>query len=190
MGGFADRQTCTLKYTSLFRLDTAGSGITAKHSFLGNSVFDPDFTGVGSQPMNFDAWSGIYQHYMVWGSTIVVKATAITEKSGTLLCVVPTRDPATSGIIEASIERPRAKVRMLTFQGRSSYIKSKVSTAAMLPLFNSRLLSETTTNPADVWFWHITTQAVDSASEESVVDVMVELYYNVTFYERKIQVRS
>ncbi len=47
-----------------------GAGLIAAHNFRANSLFDPDQTGVGHQPMNFDSLALGYQHYTVFGAKI------------------------------------------------------------------------------------------------------------------------
>lgn len=41
--------------------------------FRANSLYDPDMTGVGSQPANFDRWMNIYDHYTVIGAKMTVQ---------------------------------------------------------------------------------------------------------------------
>lgn len=67
IGGFPDSVQVKLRYSSFIRLNPSPAA-PAQHLFRCISVRDPDFTGVGHQPMYYDQWSGIYTKYTVKGS--------------------------------------------------------------------------------------------------------------------------
>ncbi len=58
-----------LRYVESITLNPGVAAI-AFHYFRANSLFDPDFTGVGHQPMNYDQISIGYQHYTVFQAKI------------------------------------------------------------------------------------------------------------------------
>lgn len=66
-----------LRYVQEVQLD-AGTGTYSQNLFRCNSLFDPDYTGVGHQPKGFDEWAGVYNHYTVMKSTITAKAVTQT----------------------------------------------------------------------------------------------------------------
>jgi len=67
--GFPRTTAVRLRYvTGLILNPTLGN--IASHVFRANSCFDPDSTAGGHQPMNFDMWSTLYNHYIVVGSKI------------------------------------------------------------------------------------------------------------------------
>ncbi|AXH76623.1 MAG: capsid protein [Circoviridae sp.] len=53
---------------------TSNLGVISVLKYRANSVFDPDQTGVGHQPFGFDTWATLYNHYVVLGAKITVKA--------------------------------------------------------------------------------------------------------------------
>jgi len=59
-----DRIMVKLPYETTVQLTGA---ITVDHIMNTNSLFDPDRTGAGHQPMGFDTWSVIYNRYLVYG---------------------------------------------------------------------------------------------------------------------------
>lgn len=67
--GFPRTTMVKLRYVDSCDLDP-GAGTVAQHVFSANSCFDPNVTGFGHQPMNFDEWSSLYNHYVVVGSKI------------------------------------------------------------------------------------------------------------------------
>lgn len=75
--GFPDKLVTNLRYVDTFRL-TGNAGVPGSNVFRMNSLFDPDLSGVGHQPMYFDqlcgaAGTGPYLKYRVLGSKITVK---------------------------------------------------------------------------------------------------------------------
>ncbi len=74
--GVPSEKWVRLRYVQEIQIDPGVAGI-ASHYFRANSLFDPDLTGVGHQPMNFDELGSPYQHYTVYGSKIT--ATAVTS---------------------------------------------------------------------------------------------------------------
>lgn len=72
LGGFPKSKMVKLRYVEELQLDAA-SGVPAVHVWRANSLYDPNSSGVGHQPSNFDTWSNIYDHYTVLGSKITVQ---------------------------------------------------------------------------------------------------------------------
>lgn len=72
LGGFPDSVQVKLRYVSFIRLNPAPAN-PDQHLFRCISVFDPDLSGVGHQPMYFDQWSGIYTKYTVKGAKCSMK---------------------------------------------------------------------------------------------------------------------
>lgn len=54
---FGKQYYCKLNYQALIELDSVGSSM-AQATFRANSLYDPDFTGVGGQPLFFDTLCG------------------------------------------------------------------------------------------------------------------------------------
>jgi hypothetical protein len=50
-----------------FNLGPASSAAEASQVFRGNSLYDPDQTGTGAQPVYFDQWMALYSQYRVLG---------------------------------------------------------------------------------------------------------------------------
>jgi len=62
--GFPKTTSVTLKYCDGFIMNP--SAITVDHYyFRANSIFDPDLSGTGHQPLGRDQWALFYNHYIV-----------------------------------------------------------------------------------------------------------------------------
>lgn len=185
-----DKKTIVFRYCEHIRLDTAGSGLPASYVFRGNSCFAPNFSAslpfLTHQPMFWDqVGGGLYQHYRVYKSKIVVKAVSYSNTRAAILTVHADRQSLTSQNILASLERPRSKYRLIESGGGSVRIENMAWTTQMLPNVPSDLTAQFNQNPADQWFWHLSTIGV--ADTDAVLDVTVELYYFTQMSERKIQ---
>jgi hypothetical protein len=62
-----DRFYTSLNYNQLNAITTAGIGVPSLQSFRINSIFDPDLTGVGHQPLGHDEFTPFYTKYTVTG---------------------------------------------------------------------------------------------------------------------------
>lgn len=69
---FAIRTFRTLRYCQQISINPA-SGTAGYYTFRANSLYDPDYTGTGHQPLYFDQLMSIYNHYQVFGAKITFK---------------------------------------------------------------------------------------------------------------------
>lgn len=72
-GPLAMRQIVKLRYSEDVNI-SAGIGL-GSYDFRANSIFDPNLTGVGHQPIGHDQWAVFYDHYVVLGAKIRVTLT-------------------------------------------------------------------------------------------------------------------
>lgn len=57
------------------------SGVTAPYQFNINSIYDPDLTGGGFQPLGRDTWTSIYNYYKVLEAHVKVSLVEQTDDS-------------------------------------------------------------------------------------------------------------
>jgi len=72
LAGLPYKGTFRFRYAQEFTLNPAAAGI-AVQVFRANSLFDPDFTGVGHQPNGFDQMMAYYSHFTVISSKLTFK---------------------------------------------------------------------------------------------------------------------
>lgn len=70
-GPMAQRQIVKMRYSEDINL-TASTALQA-YDFRANSIYDPNLTGVGHQPLGHDQWNNFYDHYCVLGAKITVR---------------------------------------------------------------------------------------------------------------------
>lgn len=67
----ADKTLTCLKYHDDLVINVSGTG-GANYLYSCNSIYDPDYTGVGHQPLGRDQFADFYDRYVVLGSKITV----------------------------------------------------------------------------------------------------------------------
>lgn len=93
--GFPQRLRANLRYEALVTLSFVSSQ-TAHHVFSCNGLYDPDVTGIGTQPYYFDQLMAIYDHYTVMGSKITATLQGYTSSSSyPLTFMIGVNDDAT-----------------------------------------------------------------------------------------------
>lgn len=74
---FPEEMVTTLRYCDNITLSTTLTPVG--NLFRMNSLYDPDYTGVGHQPMYFDQLTAVYSRFSVLNSKIKVTFTAISH---------------------------------------------------------------------------------------------------------------
>lgn len=99
-----DRYICKLKYATNTTMIT-GAGVSA-HLFRPASIYDPDFTGVGHQPLGHDQLATLYNQYRVYG--MKYKITFHNPNTGNFInvAVVKKKDNSTTTLFSTVEEKP------------------------------------------------------------------------------------
>lgn len=86
--------TRKLPYCTQVTLNAAPGNYTY-HTFLTNSLYDPDLTGAGHQPLGFDQYSPLYKNYYVPKSSIRVKFLPyyVADLVPCVMTVIVSKDP-------------------------------------------------------------------------------------------------
>lgn len=181
-----------LRYCDTFTLQSP-VGALAEYMFRANSVFDPNSTAGGHQPMGFDQWAALYNHYVVKGSKINVRIMHDTG-SGTdiaVRCGVYLTDGSSSGYTDATefIEARKGHYRNLG-NGADKAVRMNLgySTRKFFNITNvkdnvGRLGAAVTANPTEQAYYAIWVQSASSNSE--TVNVTAVIDYIVEFSEPK-----
>lgn len=179
----SDRTYVTLKYNHFFRL-TSGT-TTGNNIYSGNSIFDPDVTGVGHQPLGRDQWATLYQYYRVVASKIQVTFVCQNATNPMYCCVVPTTEPTVidGGNPETYAEYPYGKHSVISIRGGDDKyeVKSYMTTNKMLGVakfysgFDEAAPMGTNPNAAARWYWHVLCAGV-AGTPDVIVNTTVTYY--------------
>lgn len=83
LAGMPDKKIVRMRYSDDVEINPTTAGFGTAHVLRLNSIHDPDYTGVGHQPMGHDEWSNFYQRYHVIGCRVQADFYASSNSSGT-----------------------------------------------------------------------------------------------------------
>lgn len=159
-------------------------GAKAEYAFHCNSIFDPDVTGIGHQPLGHDEWANLYDKYRVVRSKITVQSVNSSTPSS-IITLLKTDDlTGTAGSCSADIEQGRTtwRVQGNTAAQQAVTLKSSFNVKREFPNLDKddTLTGTFGANPGEGKYWIVALQAVDSASTVSspmlvTIDYYVEL---------------
>lgn len=117
--GFPTRYLTKLKYVESVIIDPPAAGQLGYYVFRANSIYDPNFTGTGHQPMGRDIFAGVYKNYMVVGSKITVRYLS-SETSNQVIAVTGIKLSADSSLANGSvsdlIENGNVRYKMINYK--------------------------------------------------------------------------
>ncbi len=200
--GFNRQTTVKLKYTQLVSLD-AGLASGTYNTFRANSIYDPDYSGVGGvQPLGTDQWSAIYNKYTVEACSIraqpvPVDTSNVIPGAYALIAHNEIADmPLSHGIAALSEQPNRSKVKICGGVA-SSYtaadmpsVQHKIDLKRWLgrPL-NDDDIGSTSTNPTTSVLYSLVQSSVAS-NDPGAVNFLVTIEYTVKFHDLKVLASS
>lgn len=192
-----------LRYEDDVLLPTAVITANAQYLFRTNSCFDPDFTGTGHQPYNFDqlcSATGPYNNYLVMASRLRVTfapypsqvGDSVIVGVGTLYNQQGSAVPGYPAIMENSQFRhrilpciPGRTDNFVTLQNTwRCYEETFMAASAILDLRDTQYSAAYNADPALVSFHTI--WASNQTAALSTIELHVSLALDVLFYEPTI----
>ncbi len=188
--GFPDQIRVSLVYEDLIPITTVANSYYTQ-IFRGNSLFDPDLTGIGHQPRYFDQYAAIYNKYKVYSSKIEIFVTNASATVPIGICILPLTDQQTSTLWYQSAEMPRAKSTKHLIPIASRYpveLDHFATTNEIIGLQPGQINDEdygalVTGSPAQVWYWNILFQSADQTTILAAY-LRVRLTYDSLFYDK------
>jgi hypothetical protein len=170
------------------------SGSLYYYQFRGNSVYDPDYTGTGTQPNGFDQWASFYNTYVVLGSSIKAEVMGATQSC--LSVLVPNFNATLATSASDAVGYRYSKSRLTGYSGNAALVtlNNKISTAQICGVddravaFDSDYSATVSTNPGnnESWFWDFYHQNTYDTSTLNTV-VKITIHYDVKFFDPQQQ---
>lgn len=189
---FPDRTLTKLKYVDRISL-AAGGSAPANHYFRCNSLFDPDLTGVGHQPLGFDEYAKLYSHYVVHSAFIEVIFTgpdnvgANAEKAH-IVGITINNDSADNRLWNATLE-DATTVKTIIHDGSGPNVAVLTKGYKEKKIFPANKLYSThspvNNNPAEQTNWQVFAIRTVDTLTTSPIQALVTITYLAEFYERK-----
>lgn len=177
------------------------SGVgSAFRVFRGNSCFDPDQTGTGSQPLGYDEWAGLFANYRVTASSIkaMMHVDTPNTSTGVMALILPIKDLSKTGSSYAdNIGNPQVRRKLVSGVDNgfrnvlSNYTTTRKEFGLTTAQFGSPDYSApVASNPQEEFYWLFQLGDLTGASSTVSQDVYFELTYYVEFFNRKDLARS
>jgi len=170
-------QMATLRYSTVVTLAVTIAGTPTSHLFRANSIYDPDFTGIGHQPYGYDTYASIYNHYEVLSSRIVVKP---TQSSNFIYGIAKTDDATISADYDTIREQKGTNVISVA----SGTSPESVTNYYDQRYFPNKFQQQAgfNTDVVDPMFYQVFLEGNSSASTVTI-SFLVNITYNVRMAE-------
>lgn len=193
--GFPNSIITKLKYCDV-QILTSTTGAVARQDYRANSIFDPDFTNTGHQPMWRDNYAAIYDQYVVIGSKITVQFTHVSAATtGVMVVGIHTDDDSSgSSNLTTMMELNNTVWRQIGPTGSRSDSCTLVGTFEPLEMFgvdakdDGSSATAVGSTPSEEIYYQIF--AANAPTNTSICEIAVEIEYTVKFSELTTQVQN
>lgn len=184
---FTQSRKVNLKYCETLKIAGAVSNVFNRYVFRANSIYDPNYTGAGHQPLGRDIYAELYDQYMVIGSKIIVTATVQDNTPPMMVGIFRTDDFGDPGVGKSTLmEQPNFRYKICSDAMPVRLISHTFSKRKMFRnTDNTSLTSSMASNPTEQVFYQILTmnQVQDNAQTDIQLDVTI--YYTCILTEPK-----
>jgi len=159
------------------------AGNQATYVYRLNSVFDPDFTGVGGQPAGFDQLKALYGRYRVMACKVRISCASMTSGGSVFLAAAPVDNNALASIAEDVASLRHAVSQVASFGSKVAVVEKVYHIGELLGYSDEAVLGNTnmdalvTGNPGFQQYLLI-------AVETTGVTDQIELETELTYYTR------
>lgn len=188
--GPPDQQEVCLRYVEgAIALDST-LGATISYYFRANSIYDPNQSGTGHQPLWRDTYAGMYNHYAVKQSKIIVHFISATEAWGRVGVGLADDSSGASG--EAAWEQTRMYSTAIGgFNGGHDVVRcecdwNSVEVLGVDSVLDSGVKTTVGATPTEETLYQVVWQSY-RANATDTVRVTVEIHYDVIFSELATQ---
>lgn len=192
--GFPNSIITKLRYCDVIK-HTSTLGATGTNSFRANGIFDPDFTGVGHQPMWRDNYASIYNHYVVIGSKIKMCVTPQTLGVPFIAGIVGDDDTTLSSTVTTRMEQNNSiwKAVPIAEAGQPTILEAYFEPLEMFGIdakddgtFGATSVGA---DPTEQWIYGCWVAAADASQTGSCL-ISYEIEYTVKFSEPSTQTQN
>lgn len=182
---FPSKKMVKLPYNDVVTLTTVvGTGYPGAHTFNMSSIFDPNTTGTGHQPLYTDQLAAIYKRYRILGVAYKVTFFNHDTASNYLVGVMATTDtgfyPSALPAVQLG-EKRGAIIKNYSSETGKLVLKGYVPIAKLFGVSKSTILQENdysapfTSNPTK--YAYLIVYAADASAASGSIKAQVELNY-------------
>lgn len=181
-----------MRYTEAIVLDVGVAGIISKYVFSANGLYDPNITSTGHQPMFYDEMCQFYNHYVVSGAKINVKAYSSDDAATVpnIVGIMVNDDTTTPSSFNEVIEQQRCKY---TICDPSNPVKQVTNYFSAKKFFNvenvkdnlDRIGSGQGSNPTEQAYFTVFALPMNASTDTGAFNCIVTIDYTVHWSEPK-----
>lgn len=181
-----DKTILKMKYCET--IERSPGTATDEYVFRGNSLFDPNFTGTGAQPLGFDQWANFYAKYRVNGSKITLMLFNTSSTNNMFVSLFPSLISTGVTFATDAISTPYSRFTYIstTSSQPKAILKNYMTTTKIYgqnTRFEDNYEAATNANPINPWYWVINAQSVNN-STVLLYQIIVIITYYCTMFER------
>lgn len=180
------------------------AGLIEHVAYRANSMYDPDYSGLGHQPLGFDQWlPTFFNHYCVVKSTISVQAyspghTSVASNTYMIgVNLVDTPASLISNTVTSMMERPKSTYKMLANSNSGQTIQKVVKTFDAKRFFHKSdvvgdkdLRGGYNYNPNEEAIFQVWAGAANGSNDPSTITGIVTIIYTARLMEPVIPGQS
>lgn len=188
--GFPDKIFVKLKYVENYTFLTSSQPYY-NYIWRGNSVYDPNYTGTGHQPLYFDQYATIYQRYRVHAVKQILEISNYGTQDMVVSTILHSTDVTPWTSLSPMLEQTGARSSKVIpianqYPTRIKYfVKSRVALGVSKVEYNDvSYASLVTTNPSREFYIH-NNFTPSNGTADMGCNVISRMVYYVEFFDRK-----
>lgn len=175
----------------------AGAGLTSYYNLRANGMYDPDFTGVGHQPLYYDEMASMYNSYTVMRAYVVVRIEP-TSGSSIYLGIIQDDDLTVAAdptkVMEqygGTISLPSNRNNTLILRKRYDAAKKHHTTTKAILADNDQKISSLANPPGGVvQYFNVWAAPLNSGATLSATRFNFTIYYDAVWRDRREAIQS
>jgi len=175
-----------MRYSEVVAID-ATVGFPGHYLFLANSIYDPNYSGTGHQPMGRDTYATLYNHYRVASSKITVTPTTAWNGS---FGVGLSDDTTTSTEFDGIVENKGTKWAMNSSAGGAKPQVTNYFNANYYTDSYSGMSALVGANPTETMIFDVFCRGPDKTSDLASVSFQICMEFVVDLWELKDMTES
>lgn len=195
--GFPRTMMTTLKYVDAYTIG-GGSGSAGGNIMRMNSAYDPDYTGLGHQPMYYDNFFPIYNRYVVTSATIKVDFSPLNDDTESTTAgpwavgLTPSSTISFSNVA-STLSEQNGSVTTLIGRDKGTSVRSLTLDYQPVRDLGVSISDDTVTaanngNPSRPWNCYV--WAADQNSTSGLVRAYVTVVYRIKWFDQAIAPQS
>lgn len=165
-----------LKYADTYQDTTTGVSDTV---YSLNSLFDPDTTGTGHNPLGFNQIANLYTRYRCVSTTVEAEFVQDSTADPTVVALIPSTSSTAITVIETALEQPGCVWGMtgVTSASRTKLIINDINIKNLFGFARPSIIDMSavfTADPAQEAFLHVVTKDINGNAQQMNVAIVIE----------------